>query len=72
MGIIKNLSQEEVKGIKLEVNELVNNLLITYLELPNGNLQKLEGEFVEPIHLKWFVESGGKKEHKKKLLRKAN
>jgi len=61
MGIIKNLSQGEVEGIKLEVDGLVNDLLITYLELPNGDLQKLEGEFVEPIHLqvvcrKWWKE----------------
>ncbi len=61
LGILKNLSQEEAEGIKLEVDELVNDLLKTYLELPNGDLQQLEGEFVEPIHLqvvcrKWWNE----------------
>ena len=74
MGIIKNLSQEEVKGIKLEVDGLVNDLLITYLELPNGDLQKLEGEFVEPIHLqvvcrKWWKERTQKETTEKSKLK---
>ena len=74
MGIIKNLSQEEVEGIKLEVDGLVNDLLITYLELPNGDLQKLEGEFVEPIHLqvvcrKWWKERTQKETTEKSKLK---
>ena len=50
-NIIRNLDEEESENIKLEINELVNNLLKTYVELPNGELRQEDGEFVEPIHL---------------------
>ena len=74
IGIIKNLSEEEAQGIELEINDLVNDLLKSYIQLPNGDLQQLEGEFVEPIHLqvvcrKWWNERTQKETREKSKLK---
>ena len=48
---IKNLSEEEMRNIESEIDDLVNELLKMYVEASGGDIRQLEGDFVEPIQL---------------------
>ena len=65
-NIIKSRSEDERKNIESEINALVNDLLKINVEIPDGKIRQLEGEFIEPIQLqvvckRWWHERNASK-----------